>query len=322
MTPRRTALAFLLAAPLVAFGQAAPWPSGPIAVISPVQAGSAGDTSLRLVLQKMSENMSQPFAVENMAGAAGMIGLDKLSRARPDGTTIGGISDSTLTYVPIIQKRVNFNALDTLDPVGIISASTWVLVAHPSVGVKTVGDLVAKAKARPGQLSYASGGMGGSHHVVMEMFKSVTDTRILHIPYRGAGFALADVQGGQVQVMFSALSVALGAIEAGKLVPLAVASTARTPLLPQVPTVAEAGVPGFSFSTWTGMLAPKGTPPATIEKLNQELNKALRDPQVSLSLAKLGATPRPGTPKDLGELIQTTNTKMAKVIRESNIQGE
>jgi hypothetical protein len=122
--------------------------------------------------------------------------------------------------------------------------------------------------------------------------------------------------------MFSALSVALGAIEAGKLVPLAVASTARTPLLPQVPTVAEAGVTGFSFSTWSGMLVPKGTPPAIIEKLNQELNKALRDPQVSASLAKLGATPRPGTPKDLGELIQTTNTKMAKVIRESNIQGE
>jgi tripartite-type tricarboxylate transporter receptor subunit TctC len=307
---------------LVAFGQVATWPSGPIAVISPVQAGSAGDTSLRMVLQKMAENMNQPFAVENIAGAAGMIGLDKLSRARPDGTTIGGISDSTLTYVPIIQKRVNFNALDTLDPVGIIAASTWVLVAHPSVGVKTVEELVAKAKARPGQLNYASGGMGGSHHVVMEMFKSATGTRLLHIPYRGAGFALGDVQGGQVQVMFSALSVALGAIEAGKLVSLAVASTARTPLLPQVPTVAEAGVTGFSFSTWSGMLVPKGTPPAIIEKLNQELNKALRDPQVSASLAKLGATPRPGTPKDLGELIQTTNTKMAKVIRESNIQGE
>ena len=322
MTLHRTALVFFLAAPLVAFGQVATWPSGPIAVISPVQAGSAGDTSLRMVLQKMAENMNQPFAVENIAGAAGMIGLDKLSRARPDGTTIGGISDSTLTYVPIIQKRVNFNALDTLDPVGIISASTWVLVAHPSVGVKTVEELVAKAKARPGQLNYASGGMGGSHHVVMEMFKSATGTRLLHIPYRGAGFALGDVQGGQVQVMFSALSVALGAIEAGKLVPLAVASTARTPLLPQVPTVAEAGVTGFSFSTWSGMLVPKGTPPAIIEKLNQELNKALRDPQVSASLAKLGATPRPGTPKDLGELIQTTNTKMAKVIRESNIQGE
>ena len=126
MTPRRTALAFFLAAPLVAFGQAATWPSGPIAVISPVQAGSAGDTSLRMVLQKMAESMNQPFAVENMAGAAGMIGLDKLSRARPDGTTIGGISDSTLTYVPIIQKRVNFNVHETLDPVGIIAASTWV----------------------------------------------------------------------------------------------------------------------------------------------------------------------------------------------------
>ncbi|MDO9435162.1 tripartite tricarboxylate transporter substrate binding protein [Hydrogenophaga sp.] len=319
--PRRIALACLLAAPLVVWGQTGPWPSGPITVISPVQAGSAGDTTLRVVMQKMSENMNHSFAVENVVGAAGMIGLDRLSRSRPDGTTIGGISDSTLTYVPIIQKRANFNPLDTLDPVGVIAPSTWVLVAHPSVGVKTVDELVAKAKARPGQLNYASSGMGSSHHVVMEMFKAATGTRLLHIPYRGAAAALADVQGGQVQVMFSALSVALGAIETGKVVPLAVASTTRTPLLPQLPTVAEA-VPGFSFGTWSGMLVPKGTPPAIVERLNQELNKAIQDPQVAATLAKLGVTPKAGTPKDLGDLIQSTRTKMKKVIQTANIQAE
>ncbi|QHE87807.1 Bug family tripartite tricarboxylate transporter substrate binding protein [Hydrogenophaga sp. BPS33] len=321
MTTRRTVWAFVCMAPWMAFAQTAPWPSAPITVISPVQAGSAGDTTLRVVTQKMSENMRQSFAVENVVGAAGMIGLDRLSRSRPDGYTIGGISDSTLTYVPIIQKRANFDPLDTLDPVGVIAPSTWVLVAHPSVGVKTVGELVAKAKAQPGQLNYASSGLGSSHQVVMEMFKSATGTRLLHIPYRGAAAALADVQGGQVQVMFSALSVALGAIETGKLVPLAVASTTRTPLLPQLPTVAEA-VPGFSFATWSGMLVPKGTPPAIVERLNQELNKAIQDPQVAATLAKLGVTPKAGTPKDLADLIQSTRAKMENVIRTANIQAE
>ncbi|MCA3070385.1 MAG: tripartite tricarboxylate transporter substrate binding protein [Rhodocyclaceae bacterium] len=298
------------------------WPAAPITVVSPVQAGSAGDTSLRLVLAKLSENLKQPVVVENLPGAAGMIGYDRLARAKPDGYTIGGISDSTLTYVPLVQGRKGFNALDALDPVTLLSTSTWVLVAHPSLPVRTVKELVAFSKANPGRLDYASAGIGGSHHVVMEAFKSASGSNLVHVPYRGAAAALADVDAGQVPVMFSALSVALGRIQAKRLVALAVATPARTSLLPEVPTLQEAGLPGFTFSTWTGVLVPKGTPPAIVERLNAELARALKDPGVAGKLSALGATPQPGTPRALAELIESTTNRMRKVIVEAKIRAE
>lgn len=322
MTDRRTALAMLLASPMLASAQGAAWPARGISVISPVQAGSAGDTSLRLVTQKLAENLKVAVTVENLPGAAGMIGLDRLSRAKPDGYTIGGVSDSTLTYVPIIQGRANFNPLDTLAPVSLLATSTWVLVAHPSLGAKSVQELVAAARSRPGAIHYASAGPGGSHHLVMEMFKSAAQVDLVHVPYRGAAGALQDVLAGQVPVMFSALSVALGAIKEGKVVPLGIASPRRTPLLPQVPTIAEQGLEGFAFSTWTGMLVPRGTPAAVIDRLNAEVARALNDPVVNERLLALGATPQPGTPRELEDLVQSTLARMGRVIREAKIKAE
>jgi tripartite-type tricarboxylate transporter receptor subunit TctC len=298
------------------------WPSAPITVVSPVQAGSAGDTSLRLVLAKLSENLKQPVIVENLPGAAGMIGYDRLARAKPDGYTIGGISDSTLTYVPLVQGRKGFNALDALDPVTLLSTSTWVLVSHPSLPVRTVKELVAFSKANPGRLDYASAGIGGSHHVVMEAFKSASGSNLVHVPYRGAAAALADVEAGHVPVMFSALSIALGRIQAKRLTALAVATPIRTPLLPEAPTLQEAGLPGFTFSTWTGVLVPKGTPSPVVERLNSELARVLKDPAVAGKLAALGAAPQPGTPKALAELIESTTHRMRKVIAEAKIRAE
>ena len=317
----RALCAFATALPCAA-ALAQEWPAAPITVVSPVQAGSAGDTSLRLVLAKLSENLKQPVVVENLPGAAGMIGYDRLARAKPDGYTIGGISDSTLTYVPLVQGRKGFNALDALDPVTLLSTSTWVLVSHPSLPVRTVKELVAFSKANPGRLDYASAGIGGSHHVVMEAFKSASGSNLVHVPYRGAAAALADVDAGQVPVMFSALSVALGRIQAKRLVALAVATPARTSLLPEVPTLQEAGLPGFTFSTWTGVLVPKGTPPAIVERLNAELARALKDPGVAGKLSALGATPQPGTPRALAELIESTTNRMRKVIVEAKIRAE
>jgi tripartite-type tricarboxylate transporter receptor subunit TctC len=316
------ALCALAAALPCAAALAQEWPAAPITVVSPVQAGSAGDTSLRLVLAKLSENLKQPVIVENLPGAAGMIGYDRLARAKPDGYTIGGISDSTLTYVPLVQGRKGFNALDALDPVTLLSTSTWVLVSHPSLPVRTVKELVAFSKANPGRLDYASAGIGGSHHVVMEAFKSASGSNLVHVPYRGAAAALADVDAGQVPVMFSALSVALGRIQAKRLVALAVATPARTSLLPEVPTLQEAGLPGFTFSTWTGVLVPKGTPPAIVERLNAELARALKDTGVAGKLSALGATPQPGTSRALAELIESTTNRMRKVIVEAKIRAE
>lgn len=311
-----------LAPALPSIAQTQDYPAGPVLVISPVQGGSAGDLSLRLLAAKLAEQMRQPFVVENLPGAAGMIGLERLSRARPDGQTIGGISDSTLTYVPLVQGRADFRALDLLDPVSLATTSTWVLVAHPALPARSVAELVALARREPGRLDFASAGIGGSHHVVMELFKSATGTRLTHVPFRGAAAALAAVEAGEVPVMFSALSVALPRIQAGRVRALAVATPAPSPLLPQVPALAQQALPGFVFSTWTGILVPRGTPAAVVERLNGEVARALRDPALAGKLAAMGATPQPGSPRALAELIDTTRTRMAKVVREAGIRAE
>ena len=302
--------------------QAQSYPNRPIVLISPVQAASAGDISTRLIAQKMSENMGQPIAIENLPGAAGMIGLDRINRAKPDGYTIASISDSTLTYVPIIQGRKNFDALERLDPISTTVTGTWVLVANPSLQLKSVQDLIAYAKANPGKLNYASAGVGGSHHVAMEMFKSATNTKIEHVPYKGATAAIQDVQGGQVQIMFSALSPVLGAIRDNRVTVLGVASLERSKILPNIPTLTEAGVPGFIFSTWGAILVPKGTPKTIADKLHAEIGKALADPAVIEKLNSTGGRPQFSSPEQLRDLIQSTTSLMSKVIQNANITSE
>ena len=302
--------------------QAQSYPNRTIVLISPVQAASAGDISTRLIAQKMSENMGQPIAIENLPGAAGMIGLDRINRAKPDGYTIASISDSTLTYVPIIQGRKNFDSLERLDPISTTVTGTWVLVAHPSLQLKSVQDLIAYAKANPGKLNYGSAGVGGSHHVAMEMFKSATNTKMEHVPYKGATAAIQDVQSGQVQVMFSALSPILGAVRDNRVTVLGVASLERSKILPNIPTLTEAGVPGFIFSTWGAILVPKGTPKTIADKLHAELGKALADPVVVEKLNSAGISPQFISPEQLRDLIRSTTSTMSKVIQSANITSE
>ncbi len=313
---RMIALASLLAAGLA---HAQGYPAKSILVISPVQAGSAGDTTLRIVTQKMAQNMGQQLQVENITGAAGLIGAQRLARAAPDGYTIGGVSDSTLTYVPILQKRADFDPLGAFEPISMLSASTWVLIAHPSLPAKSVRELVSLAKSQLRGIDYASAGLGGSHHVVMEMFSAASGIKLNHVPYRGATQAAVDVQAGHVPVMFSALAVVLGPIQAGRLRALGVANDKRTSLLPEVPTIAESGVPGFSFATWTGLFAPRGTPTPIIERLNAEVAKAVGDQAVRAKLQSLGGNPQPSSPAELAELIRVTTARMSKVIREAKI---
>lgn len=303
-------------------GVAQTWPTKPVLVVSPVQAGSAGDTTLRIVTQKMAQNLGQALNVENLPGAAGIIGAQRLAKAPADGYTIGGISDSTLTYVPILQKRTDFDPLAVFEPISLVSASTWVLIAHPSLPVKSVAELVRLAKGRQDRIDYASGGMGGSHHVVMEMFSAAAGIKLHHVPYRGATQAANDIQAGHVPVMFSALSVVLGNIQAGRLRALGIANEARTPLLPEVPTIAESGLKGFSFSTWTGLFAPKGMPKPIIDRLNAEVAAAVNDAAVQARLRSLGGNPQPSTPAELAERIRRTTAKMATVIRDAKITAE
>lgn len=312
----------LLAAGIALPAAAQNYPVKSVLVISPVQAGSAGDTTLRLVTQKMALNMGQQLLVENTVGAAGIIGAQRLARAAPDGYTIGGISDSTLTYVPILQKRTDFDALSLFEPVSLLSVSSWVLIAHPSLPVRNVREFVALAKAQQRPLDYASAGLGGSHHLAMEMFKAATGIPLNHVPYRGAAQAAIDVQAGHVPVMFSALSVVLGPIGAGRLRVLGVASESRTPLLQATPTLAESGVPGFAFATWTGLFAPRGTPKPLVDRLAAEVASALKDPALRTKLQSMGGNPEPSTPAELAERIRQITAKMRKVIQDGGITGE
>lgn len=298
------------------------YPVKPVLVISPVQAGSAGDTTLRLVTQVISRNLGQQLLVENTVGAAGIIGAQRLARAAPDGYTIGGISDSTLTYVPILQKRNDFDALNLFEPISLVSVNTWVLVAHPSLPVRKVRELVALAKGQSRRMDYASAGVGGSHHVVTEMFNAATGIKLNHVPYRGATQAVVDVQAGHVPVMFSALAAVLAPIQAGRLRVLGVASETRTPLLPATPTIAESGVAGFTFSTWTGLFAPRGTPKPLIERLAGEVVSAFNDTELRAKVQAMGGNPQPSTPAELAERIRQITAKMRKVIQDAGITGE
>ncbi len=298
------------------------YPVKPVLVISPVQAGSAGDTTLRLVTQVISRNLGQQLLVENTVGAAGIIGAQRLARAAPDGYTIGGISDSTLTYVPILQKRNDFDALNLFEPISLVSVNTWVLVAHPSLPVRKVRELVTLAKGQSRRMDYASAGVGGSHHVVTEMFNAATGIKLNHVPYRGATQAVVDVQAGHVPVMFSALAAVLAPIQAGRLRVLGVASETRTPLLPATPTIAESGVADFTFSTWTGLFAPRGTPKQLIERLAAEVVSAFNDTELRAKVQAMGGNPQPSTPAELAERIRQITAKMRKVIQDAGITGE
>ena len=298
------------------------YPSKPIQVILPLAVGSSGDTLLRVVLQQMAENMGQPITVDNQAGASGLIGAEKVTRVAADGYTLGGFSDSVLNYAPNLLSNVSFDPLNDFEAISLVSEISWVLVVNPKLPVRTVGELVALAKAKPGSIDYGSAGCGSPHHIVMELFKAATGTAITHIPYRGATPATTDVVGGQVSLMFSGTSVALPFIKDGKLRPLAVLGAQRSALLPDVPTMQEAGLKNFTFSTWLGLYAPKGTPRPIIDKLNVELGKALKVPKIHERLVSMGFDPATSTPEQQAARTRAGFERIRKVIADAKIKPD
>ncbi len=314
---------FIVSAFLVcshAFAQA--YPSKPINMLIPLQAGSSVDAILRTVANKMSENMGQQIVVENQAGASGLIGTERLAKAAPDGYTIAGLNDGVLTMLPHMRANLPFDPLSSFEPVSLVAEISWVLIAGPNYEAKSVADLVRLAKARPGQIDYSSGGNGSPQHVAMEVFKAATSTYMTHIPYRGATQSAMDVMSGQIPVSMSGLSIVISHIKAGKLRALAVANPTRSPLLPDVPTIAESGVPGYEFSTWGALFMPKGTPQPIIDRLHAEVVKAVNDATVRERLSNLGLVPRGSTPAELAEATRTGLAKMGKVIKAAGIKSE
>jgi tripartite-type tricarboxylate transporter receptor subunit TctC len=276
---------------------------------------------VRIVAQKMSDNLGRQIVVENQPGAAGMIGAERVKRAASDGYTIGVLNDSILTMIPNVRP-VPYDPLKDFTPIGVVAGITWVLVANNDLPVKSVADLVTLAKSQPGRIDYSSGGVGSPQHVAMEAFKAATGIYLVHIPYRGATQAALDVISNQVQVHLGAVSIVQPYINSGRVRALGVPSAKRSPLLPNVPTMAEAGVSGFEWQTWASLVAPVGTPKPIVERLNAELVKAIAAPDVREKLIAQGLEPIGSPPETVTKWTQDGLKRMRAVVDRAGIKPE
>lgn len=321
----KTCIRWLLcfvAACSVSVANAQSYPSKPILMVVPLAAGSSFDVVLRIITQKMSENMGQQIVVENQPGAAGMIGAERFMRAAPDGYTLATFNDAVLTMVPNLRKKVPYDPIASFAPVGLMVNNSWTLAAHPSLPARNVAELIALAKAKPGELNYSSGGNGSPQHVAMELFQSMAGIKMTHVPYKGTTQATLDVIAGQIPMMFSGTNAVVNQVREGKLRALATGGATRSPLLPNVPTVAESGLPGYEFVTWMGIFAPANTPKEIIARVNAELVRALAAPELRERLAAQGVEIKPSTPEQLGELTKARLAQMAKIIKDAGIHIE
>lgn len=310
-------LALALALPCVAHN----FPAKPVTIVVPFGAGGNPDIVTRALQPKMSEMLGVPVVVENRAGAGGNIGMDHVARARPDGYTLALGTINTLTMNQWIYKSMPFDPASFV-PVVLLGSSPNVLMVNPGVGVKTVSELVQLAKAKPDQLSYASPGIGTSLHFSGELFKSQTGVSITHIPYKSGPDAFADVVSGRVDMTFENILTAGRIAQEGKLTPLGVTSSARSPLLPNVPTLHESGLTGFEVTAWLGLVAPPGTPPEIVERLNAAAVTALRQPAVVERLRGLGFAPAGGTAAEFASHIARESAKWEQVAKGSGIRAD
>jgi len=315
----RLTLAALLALPLAA--QAQGYPNKPIKMIIPLAAGSAVDNAARLVTQKMGESMGQGFAVENIPGAAGVTGAERLARSTPDGYTIGGFNDSVLTMVPHMVPKMPWNALTDFVPVSLVGTIEWGLVVKADSPHRTLADFLAAAKAAPGKLNYGSGGNGSPQHIGMALIMDRAQIDVMHVPYKGATPAAVAVAAGEVEVSMQGLGTVTSLIQGGKLRLLAVSTPQRLPQFPNVPTFQEAGMPNFTFNSWFAMVAPAGTPPEVVQKLNDEVRAAVNDPATRDKLLAIGVTPRGTTAAEFGAATKTQFELYRKLIQEKGISA-
>ena len=296
------------------------YPTRPVRLICAFPAGGPNDTLARLIGQWLSERLGRPFVVENRPGAATNIATEAVVRAPPDGYTLLLVAQVNAINVTLYE-RLNFNFIRDIAAVAGIMRVPSILEVNPSVPVHTVPEFIAYAKANPGRLNMASAGNGTSSHLSGELFKIMTGVDILHVPYRGAAAALTDLIAARVQVYFDLMPNSIAHVRSGKVRPLAITTTTRSGALPDLPSVGDF-VPGYEVNTWFGVGAPRGTPADIVDKLNEEINAALADPQMKARLAELGGTVLAGTPADFGKLIADETEKWARVIRAANIKPD
>jgi tripartite-type tricarboxylate transporter receptor subunit TctC len=313
--------ASVAALPVVSrIARAQTYPSRPVRWVVPYPPGGPTDITARLMGQWLSERVGQQFVIENRPGAGGNVGTEAVLRAAPDGYTLLLVSGAHAINATLYEK-LNFNFIRDSSPIAGISRVPLVMEINPSVPAKTVAEFIAYAKANPGKVNMASPGNGTPGHVTGELFKMMTGVDLLHVPYRGSAPALTDLLGGQVQVTFDTTPASIEYLRAGKLRPLAVTTSSRAEVLPDVPTMSSV-VPGFEASAWYGMSAPKGLPMEVVERLNREINVALADNRLRAKLAALGANPLLGSPADFGKLIADETEKWAKVVKFSGAKPD
>jgi tripartite-type tricarboxylate transporter receptor subunit TctC len=297
------------------------YPNKPIRIIVPLPPGGSNDVLARILGTKMSETFGQPVIVENRPGAAGNIGTDYLAKSPADGYTLGIAPNQTVAVNPVLYPKLPFNVVKDLEGVSMLGHVPMVLVVSSKVSARSVAELIAQAKAAPNKLTYASAGPGSPQHMAAEVFKSMTGTQLMQVPYKGSSPALVDVLGGMVDVMFCPLNSALPHIRTGKLRALGTTGAERLPLLEGVPTIAET-VPNYESDIWIGMVVPARTPPAVVAKLNAELRRVLALPDVKAKLAEQGISPKASSPADLTRLIVTDQKRWAGVIHAAGIKPE
>lgn len=323
--PLRRALAIAalaaLAAPGFAQEPATSYPSKPIRILVPFPPGGSADIFARMLGQKLGDAWGQPVVVENKPGAGGQIATQATTKSSADGYNLLVVTVGHAVN-PSLYSKLPYDTEKDLQPVASVARLPSVLVVNPALPVKSVQELVAYARAHPGKLTYASSGNATTSHVAGAMFTNMTKVNIVHVPYRGAAPAIIDIIGGQVDMMIDPVASSAQQVKAGKLRALAVSTSKRSPLVPDLPTMSEAGVPGYDFSAWFLLLAPKGVPEPIIEKINQQVVRAMTSPDLREKYASLGAEPGSGTPAELSAFVHTEIKRMTQVAREAGMKAE
>jgi len=301
---------------------AADYPRKPVRIIVPAAPGGGADIIARLIGQQLGKSLGQTFLVDNRPGAANIVGTEIVAKAQPDGYTLIVNTAGPMSINPLLYAKLPYDAMKDFAPITNVADTAFVLVVNPAVAAKSVADLIALAKAKPGQLAYASWGRGSANHLGTELFMMVTQVKLLHVPYKGSGAAMPDVIAGNVPIFFDTIASAVPQIRAGRLRPLGVSSLKRSPAIPEVPTIAESGLDGFEAGSWFGFFAPAKTPREIVTKLHGEIIKAMKPPEVQERLATLGLDPVGNTPAQFDEQIRRDLAKWSKVVKAAGIQPE
>ena len=298
------------------------WPTKPIRFISPCAPGGGADITSRVIAQKLHDALGQPVLVDNRGGAGGMIGVDLGAKAPPDGYTLVLGTIGPIAINPSLYAKMPYDPIKDLVPVTLAADALNVLVVHPALPVKNVKELIALGKARPNELNFASSGPGATDHLAGELFNMLTGTKMVHVPYKGGAPAMLDLMSGNVQIIFSTVSTAIGQIKGGKIRALGMTGIKRFVLMPELPTIAEAGVPQFAVNNWYGVFVPAGTPKEIVARLNTEIVKVLNLPDAKQRLLESGIEATPSTPEQFATYILAETRKWAKVVKDANIKVE